>query len=125
MIAAILETKGNLLEMSGLLLRRRSALRDYIFATIEVKDVYDEVHEALLDSAESMHNTLALSGDGPALRFILSTLGKERGYTTRIEQTGKDGGPVQMGILDLDVTKLTTEELRALKKAMNGQQSSV
>lgn len=114
-LAAICVTRGNLTEMSALLGRRRSSVRDHVYANIDVKDVFDEVREQFLDEAEQAHNQLALAGDGPALRFILQTLGKERGYTTRVETTGKDGGAIEH--ITLDVGKLTTEELRAVKAA--------
>lgn len=98
-IAALRETKGNFSLMSSLLARKRASVRDYVFTNLEAKDVYDEVREGLLDQAEQMHNTLAFSGDGPSLRFILQTLGKERGYTTRQEQTGANGAPLEAKVI--------------------------
>jgi hypothetical protein len=94
-IAAIRETGGNFTHMSSLLGRRRSSVRDHVFANLDIKEVYDEEREGFLDQAEKMHNTIALLGDGQALRFVLQTLGKGRGYTTRQEQTGPNGGPIE------------------------------
>lgn len=80
--------------MSELLGRRRNAIRDYILANIEVKDVWDEIRESLVDKVEAVHFTGALhAGDSAGQRFILSTLGKDRGYSTRQELTGSDGAP--------------------------------
>ena len=115
-IAAILAAQGNFTEMAVLLGRRRNGVRDYVLAHLDVKDIYDEMRECFLDQVEKNHNDLASKDqDGAALRFILQTQGKDRGYSTRVEQTGKDGGPMQ--VLTLDVTKLTIEELRAIKNA--------
>ena len=115
--AAILATRGNFTEMALLLGRRRNAVRDYVYANLEVKDVLDEIREIWLDEAESKHNSLAKAEDGPALRFILGTLGKDRGYSSRIEQTGRDGAPIQLQTITLDVSKLSIEQLRAIKDA--------
>lgn len=117
-IAAIYVTGANFAQMARVLDRRRSSVRDYVFANIEVKDVYDEIRETLLDIVEEMHNDLAKAGDGSACRYILSTQGKDRGYTTRTETTGKDGGPIEIGKVTLDVEKLTTDQLRAIRAAI-------
>ncbi len=123
-VAAIYATNGNFAQMAVCLGRRRSSVRNFILANLDVKDIYDEVHEVFLDTVEQSHASLALGGDGPSLRFILATLGKDRGYTTRIEQTGKDGSPLQHGPITLDVSKMTTEALRELKAAIKSGRSS-
>ena len=123
-VAAIYATNGNFAQMAICLGRRRSSVRNFVLANLDVKDIYDEVHEVFLDTVEQSHASLALGGDGPSLRFILATLGKDRGYTTRIEQTGKDGSPLQHGPITLDVSKMTTEALRELKAAIKSGRSS-
>ena len=116
-IAAILATRGNFTEMGSLLGRRRNAVRDFVLANLDVKDVLDEIRECFLDEAEEKHNALAQAEDGPALRFILGTLGKDRGYTSRVEQTGRDGAAIQIQAITLDVSKLSIEQLHAIKDA--------
>lgn len=116
-VAAILKTNGNFAQMSLLLGRRRQQVRDYVYANIETMDLIQEVRESILDEAEATLQRLALQGDGPSLRFLLQTLGKDRGYTTRVEQTGPGGGPVESRVT-IDPSKLSTEELRALRNAI-------
>jgi hypothetical protein len=52
----------------------------------------------------------ALKGDGPSMRFFLSTRGKGA-YSKRVEVTGADGGPMVSAHADLG--KLTDEDLEA------------
>jgi len=94
-IAAIRLSRGNFYEMSRLLGRRRNAIRDYVYANLMIKDVYDEVREGIIDQAEKTLQQIALEDRDPAsLRFLLSTLGKDRGYSHRVEATGEDGSPL-------------------------------
>ncbi len=116
-IAAICETLGDFRQIGILLGRRRNAVRDFILANLDVKEVYDEVTEGTLDGIETMTRSMALGGDGPSCRFLLKTLGKDRGYVTRVEQTGRGGEPIET-VVTADWSKLTKEQLRAVRSAI-------
>jgi len=119
-IAAIHHTMGDFTEMGVLLGRRRRAVRDFILANLDVKDVYDDVNESLLDMVETTCRRMALAGDGPSVRFLLKTQAKDRGYVTRVESTGKDGEPIEAK-LTADWSKLTKEQLRAVRSAISDE----
>lgn len=95
-IQAIWHTLGNYSAMSELLARRRSSVRDYVLSHPSVKLVFDEVRESFLDRVESNVFKQADEGDASQCRFILQTLGKSRGYSTRQELTGEDGKPLRL-----------------------------
>lgn len=73
-------THGNLAAMAGLLGRSRARLKEYIYKTPEALELLQDMDSAILDNVEHGHTKLALSGDGPAQRFLLATKGKNRGY---------------------------------------------
>lgn len=87
-------TLGSLQEMAELLGRRRNSVKEYLTANPDVREYVEDVKEGSVDKLESAEIRNALAGDPTSRRFILQTLGKNRGYTTRTEQTGKDGGPI-------------------------------
>lgn len=77
---------------------------------------YAAERETLVDAAESVlvknvqlaqqrqkSGDMADTGDA---KWILSRLGKERGYTERSEITGKDGEPIPIAILKMPVDEL-------------------
>lgn len=72
--------------------------KKYIELYSTVKGAYDDECEAVLDMAESKVIEAMNDGDGPMLRYYLSTKGKARGYVERVQQeiTGKDGGAVEL-----------------------------
>jgi hypothetical protein len=94
-IAAIRVTAGNFTEMSVLLGRGRTAIRNYIYANIRIKEILDEEREIFLDQVEQTIREIALVERDPAtIRFILATQGRERGWGQKVEHTGEDGGPL-------------------------------
>lgn len=116
-IAAIHKTLGDFGQMAQLLGRKRQAVRDYVLGNLDVKDVLDEVNETVLDAVETTCRSMALAGDGPSVRFLLKTLGKDRGYVTRVENTGKGGEPLEAK-LTFDWSKLSKDQLRAVRSAI-------
>lgn len=57
----------------------------------EFKDKCDAVIETQKDFAESMLMRLIRDGDSGAIRFYLSTKGRDRGYGDKVEVTGAEG----------------------------------
>lgn len=93
--AAIVVTNGVYANMSPLLGRNRTRIRDYILANPDMKEFYDDVRASLLDKVEDNQFNRALSGkDDAAERFVLTSLAKDRGYGAN----GKvvvDTGPIE------------------------------
>lgn len=62
----------------------------------ELEEVRQECDEELLDIGETHIHTAIVEGkDMKTIRWHLERKGKNRGYTTRQEQTGADGGPLE------------------------------
>lgn len=60
-----------------------------------LEDLRAEAGEILLDVAEANVVADLNKGDGKTTRWFLERKGKDRGYTTRQEVTGADGGPLE------------------------------
>lgn len=72
----------------------RLTVDNYIKRHPTVAKAYQEQRDTLVDNAESQLIVKVDEGEWPAIKFILTTLGKDRGYTERREITGAEGGPV-------------------------------
>ena len=90
-VAALMKSGGVYSEMSTLLGRNRTKVKAFVEANPDMKEIRDDLQEHLLDKVEAGQFNTALMGDGQAQRFLLTTLGKNRGYSTRVEATGADG----------------------------------
>lgn len=101
--AALILTQGVLLDAAKILKRSRSSLEAFISKDHRLMDLRNELAASLMDRVESLHNRSALNGDATAQRFLLSTLGKNRGYSTRTEATGKDGKDLAPPVLSADI----------------------
>lgn len=80
-------------------------------ATGEIRAALEDIRNSHLDVAEHALQKNIRAGNSSDIRFYLETLGKNRGYTKRVETTGADGGPVRIdlsGISDADLAKLTS-----------------
>jgi hypothetical protein len=82
---ALLRTGGVLSDAAKLLNRSRTVISSYIANTPHILELAEEVVDSFLDAVEKLQKDAALAGDSQAQRFILTTLGKRRGYTTRTE----------------------------------------
>jgi hypothetical protein len=101
-IAAAIYTGGVYAEMARLLGRSRGRVKEYVEGNPDVADVLDEVRESALDYLEQGVVVSALMGDQQDRRFVLQTLGKNRGFTTRSEHTGKDGEAIEHTMKPVD-----------------------
>lgn len=72
----------------------RQTVDNYIGRYVTVKAAYQEQRETLVDIAEGKLMKKLDTDEWPAIKFILTTLGKERGYTERTEVTGAEGKAV-------------------------------
>jgi hypothetical protein len=73
----------------------------------QVQEAIDAARAEMLDVTENKLFDAISAGEPWAVTFALKNLGKDRGYVERVEQTGKDGGPVEHAI--------TIEDLRAAR----------
>lgn len=96
---ALIRFDANYSEIARLFGRSRREVERAIAADILLFDLAHDVEEAFLDEVESKYRDLARKGDGQAIKFFLSTKAKNRGYTTRSETTGPNGGPLQAEVV--------------------------
>lgn len=92
---AMVATMGDYGHMADLLGRTRTGVKTYVEAHPDLLQLRDDIRNSVIDAIETKELESALNGDGTSRRFVLTTLGKERGFSTRVEQTGKDGGPIE------------------------------
>ncbi len=88
------DVRGNVSRAALLLSMRRGILYDRIMKTPDLCALLQDYREALVDTAEDNTRADVEKGDPQASRFILQTLGKDRGYTTGVVGSGKGGAIV-------------------------------
>ncbi len=91
---ALLRLDGNIGAVAQQLGRSRRTIDTYISRNPQLQELQEDIYEAFVDDAEAQARKLARAGDGGMVKFVLSTIGKRRGYVTRVEATGKDGAPL-------------------------------
>jgi len=74
----------------------RQGVYNWLARHPELEEVRKEAEDSLLDIAEGHVHTFVVNGDAKMIRWFLDRKGKDRGYTTRVESTGADGGPVSI-----------------------------
>lgn len=114
--AALILSEGNLSSTATLLGRSRRSVETYILKVSFLRDLMEDIQAEFIDAVETLQKRAALSGDLTTQRFMLSTLGKDRGYVARSEATGKDGQPIHTKS-QIDVTKMSDKALEELFKA--------
>jgi hypothetical protein len=93
-IAALRRTRGIKSEAARLLKVAPSTVFAYLAERPHLKERLREIDEEALDEAEGQLWAGIERGEMRAVTFFLSTRGKHRGYTTRVEQTGADREPI-------------------------------
>lgn len=115
-VAAIVHTGGNYAHMGRILKRSRGSVYSYIMANPDVSNIFNEIRESALDQIESGIIRSALDGNKEDSKFVMRTIGKDRGYTTRVEQTGKDGA--DLNAVRPNLSALPSDVIAALKGAL-------
>jgi hypothetical protein len=89
----------------------RQTVTNYIDRYPAVKAAYQEAKDTTLDLAESKLIALVEREEWPAIRFMLVTLGKSRGYVERqeISQVGGDYDAIRQQLQD-DYAKVYGDE---------------
>ena len=112
---ALRASDGNLTAAATKLGVTRQGVYDYI-ERYKLQDVLDQSREKMADEAVGQLHRLVRDGNLGAVIFYLKTQAKSRGYTERIETTGKDGDAIE-------VRQIKTEgrpALSDLKAALGG-----
>ena len=91
---ALLASDGNLTAAATKLGVTRQGVYDYI-DRYKLQDVLDQSREKMADEAVGQLHRLVRDGNLGAVIFYLKTQAKSRGYTERIETTGKDGEAIE------------------------------
>ncbi len=85
---------GNVSAIARVLKMRRGAVQDRINVSPDLISILEENREGVIDDSEMNMFKAVKKGDLLASKFILSTIGKNRGYGTRTELTGLDGAAI-------------------------------
>lgn len=93
---AIAATGGNVWEMSKILPIVRKTIYAHIDASPDLQDALKEAREEIQDIAESHHIRKVKEGEDHAIdrQFRLSPEARRRGWSSRTEISGPDGGPI-------------------------------
>ena len=100
------------------------AIANRLYKSEMLAAALESIRESHLDLAESQLLIKIKEGELSAITFYLDRIGKHRGYVKREEQTGPDGGPIQMQNVPLNLGKLTDDEMDmviALSEKMNAK----
>lgn len=89
---ALLKLDGHIAAVAQHLGRSRRVIDTFIQRDLNLSELLEDIQETFLDDAEAKARALARSGDGGVLKYMLSTLGKKRGYVTRTETMLPNGG---------------------------------
>ena len=89
--------------------------KSYVDKWPETIQAFEDERNRIVDMAESVLVKSIRNGDTQDAKWLLSRLGKDRGYVERQETTGKDGDPIRHEVNgDLDLSKLDDDEIRQL-----------
>ena len=112
---------GIQMEAARILGCQKSMVGKYIQRYPTLRQAAKDIENLNLDKAETALHKAIEEGNVQAITFYLKTKGKGRGYSTRWELTGADGGPVQTRTEIVDVSNLSVEQLEALAGHGDGE----
>ena len=83
--AALIVTYGNFSATGRLLHKSRARIASFVRSNTRLSSLLTEVNNIFLDDVEAKYRKIALDGDSSALRYLLGTLAKDRGYSNKQE----------------------------------------
>jgi hypothetical protein len=92
-ISALRETKGMVYLAADRIGCHADTILNYAKRYKSVQDEIDSQREKVVDIAELKLYQAIMDGNEGMVKYLLSTRGKKRGYTTGTEISGPDGGP--------------------------------
>lgn len=108
---ALMDHCGNLSKAAEACDVSRRAFYAFVDKYPELEEVREEAKNILLDVAENNVTKDILRGEMKTTRWFLERMGKDRGYVTRVEETGKDGAPVQFEAVNRTVVDPQNEDV--------------
>ena len=82
--AALVECDGSIADAADLLKFASGSLRSYVDNRVDLKDFLREIQDGNLDKIERNIWKSALDGDQKDAHFIMRTVGRRRGYGTKV-----------------------------------------
>jgi predicted transcriptional regulator len=113
-VDAIQNSAGIISDVAAALQCSRPTVYKYLDKYPDLKQMLDEQSNELVDMAESAAKKLVEERHPETVRFVLSTKGKNRGWTQRTEISGPDGGAIQLSAITMKLlvqNGLTIENL--------------
>lgn len=121
MLRAISDSAGIVQVVADRLRCTWNTARKYINKYPSCVQAMQDEREAVIDLAESKLVEKLSMGREWAIKYTLSTLGKGRGYTYRLETTGADGEPLGNSGPTINPSLCSLEELKLLRQIMRRQ----
>ena len=81
------ESNGNISHVARLMGVSRKAIHAHVNANPELKQILDDSRQTMLDEAENALLSAVREKQGWAVCFTLKTIGQERGYIERADQS--------------------------------------
>jgi hypothetical protein len=97
-MVALLEHDGDVSAAAEAINRPRWKVQKLIDETPTLQMIAGDLQASIVDQAESVLKGALDNDDIGTARLVVTTLGKNRGWTPRQEMTGKDGRAVQVTI---------------------------
>lgn len=97
---ALVKHEGNLSAIARAYDMRRSSVKSRVDTDAELRGVYEDITEELLDCAEQNVKVAVVEGDVKTSRWLLATKGKHRGYGSSLALSDPDGEPLHTGAMD-------------------------
>ena len=101
MLEAIRGSWGIMSHVAERLGCHRQTVSKYVKRFPALKEALTEERAKLVDFAEAQLVKKLTGGDWSAIKFVLVTLGRERGYGYNLELSGPGGGPLQVAHVEL------------------------
>lgn len=101
---ALHESKGAVYLAAKRLGVSHTSIYTYVKKYEDIADIKNYYDGELVDIGEIALRSAVTNKEPWAVKYILSTKGKDRGYTERSEVTGADGGPVPIRFIDYGLT---------------------
>jgi len=95
---AVIASRGNISNAALLLGCSRQTLYERLKDNAELRAIIDDFRQSLVDTAETRLADAVERGEAWAVRLVLTTLGKSRGWTA--EPDKHHSGPVDVRIVD-------------------------
>ena len=112
--AALVRTRGDISASAVLLGRSRRSVSGFVTRDNQLRDFKEDLEEEFVDAAETAYKKIALDGDSAALRHILQTRGRDRGYGTQVKLSGDKDHPVTVTQIERQIIEVANPNSSSL-----------